>query len=89
MKRPEKITLTQAQRERVRERAKERDFICGGCGSGQFTVGDTLYLGFLFLDEETDVYMVALTCQAPDCQSPRTGIKLHEHDLFGVDNGTR
>ena len=69
--------LTGGERRRVREKIRARNFRCGSCGSDDFEVGEALYMGFLFLDEDLDAYMVALTCKEPDCASPRTGIKLH------------
>ena len=44
-------------------------------------MGDALFLGFLFLSEERDEYMVALTCTNPDCRTPMTGIRLRERVL--------
>ena len=52
------------------------------CGWTDFEVGDSLYLGFLFLSEDHDNHMVALTCKNPDCGAPRTGIRLHEADFI-------
>ncbi len=74
--------LTEEQKRRVLRKVEERGFACGSCGSGEFEVGDALYLGFLFLSEDPDAYMVALTCQSPDCESPRTGIRLHQLDFL-------
>lgn len=68
--------LNEAERRRVREMVRRRNFRCGSCGADDFEVGEALYLGFLFLDEDLDAYMVALTCKAPGCATPRTGIKL-------------
>ncbi len=68
--------LGEGERRRVREKIRRRGLRCGSCGSDDFEVGEALYLGFLFLDEDLDTYMVALTCRAPDCADPRTGIKL-------------
>jgi hypothetical protein len=74
--------LDDTQKRRVLERVKERDFICPSCGSNDFEVGNSLYLGFLFLSENHDDYMVALTCKNPDCGAPRTGIRLHEAEFL-------
>ena len=74
--------LSEAQKQRVIEKVEERGFTCGSCGSNDFEVGEALYLGFLFLDEDNDAYMVALTCKEPDCDTPRTGIRLHEADFL-------
>ena len=82
MIRPENKILDERQKRGVLERVEERGMTCGSCGSGDFEVGEALYLGFLFLDEEHGTYMVALTCQERDCSSPRTGIKLHESELL-------
>jgi len=74
--------LDENQKRRVLENVGERDVACGSCGSNDFEVGEALYLGFLFLDEDNDAYMVALTCKEPDCDAPRTGIRLHEADFL-------
>ena len=74
--------LDETQKQRVLEKVRERDFTCGSCGSTDFEVGDSLYLGFLFLSEDHDDHMVALTCKGPDCGAPRTGIRLHEADFL-------
>ncbi len=47
-----------------------------------FDVGHALYLGYLFLDEDDDAYMVALTCRNRDCPKPRTAIRLAEKDFL-------
>ena len=69
--------LNEDERRMVLEKVRRSDLRCGSCGSDDFEVGEALYMGFLFLDEDLDMYMVALTCRAPDCDNPRTGIKLH------------
>ena len=69
--------LGEGERRRVLERVRRRRLRCESCGSEDFEVGEALYLGFLFLDEATDAYMVALTCKNPCCAGPRTGIRLH------------
>jgi hypothetical protein len=74
--------LDEIQKRRVLEKVQERGFRCGSCGSGDFEVGDSLYLGFLFLSEDHDSHMVALACKNPDCGEPRTGIRLHEADFL-------
>ena len=74
--------LDEAQRRAVLERVEERGFACESCGSGDFEVGDALFLGFLFLSEERDEYMVALTCTNPDCRTPMTGIRLREREFL-------
>ena len=73
--------LDETQKSRVLERVEERGFACPTCASTEFEVGDSLYLGFLFLSEDHD-HMVALTCNNPDCVAPRTGIRLHEADFL-------
>ena len=74
--------LDENQKQRVLEKVLEKGFACGSCGSTDFEVGDSLYLGFLFLSEDYDDHMVALTCKNPDCGRPRTGIRLHEADFI-------
>ena len=69
--------LSDDQRRRVLAKVRQRRLRCGSCDSDDFDIGGALYLGFLFLDEDTDMYMVALTCKEPGCANPRTGIKLH------------
>jgi len=83
--RPELVSLNQAEREAVLKQVAAKGGHCETCGATEFDVGDALYLGFLFLDEETDAYMVALTCRNPDCAKPRTGIKLREKDFLTRD----
>lgn len=74
--------LTEKQKRRVLLKVEEKGLICGSCGSGDFEVGEALYLGFLFLSEGHDAYMVALTCKGHGCESPRTGIRLHQLDFL-------
>lgn len=74
--------LSEKQKQRVLKRIRERGFACGSCGSEDFEVGEALELGFLFLSEEHDTYMVALTCRERDCAAPRTGIKLHGSEFL-------
>ncbi|HZQ32996.1 MAG TPA: hypothetical protein VFB19_14830 [Mycobacterium sp.] len=80
--RPELTRLTETQRERVRTEIDRRRATCTACGNHEFTVGDALYLGFLFLNQNVGTYMVALTCTNTDCREPRTGIRLDESELF-------
>jgi hypothetical protein len=82
MVRPELIALDPTARERVTEQIAAKGGYCECCGAKDFDVGDALYLGFLFLDEDTDAYMIALTCRNPDCAKPRTGIVLSENDFL-------
>ena len=72
----ERRGLTEGQKRRVLGKIEERDLTCGSCGSDDFEVGEALYVGFLFLSEDHDNYVVALTCKNPECRNPRTGIKL-------------
>ena len=72
----ERRELTEGQKQRVLGKIEERGFACGSCGSGDFRVGEALYVGFLFLSEDHDTYLVALACTNTDCRTPRTGIKL-------------
>ena len=74
--------LDETQKRRVREKVREKGLACENCGSTYFEVGEALYLGFLFLSEDHDNHMVALTCKKPDCGAPRTGIRLHEADFI-------
>lgn len=74
--------LTEDQKHRVLEKVAERGITCGGCGSDDFQVGDALEIGFLFLNEEHGTYMVALTCESPDCEAPRAGIRLHQSEFL-------
>lgn len=74
--------LNEKQKQRVLEKVGERGVTCGSCGSNDFEVGEALYLGFLFLDEEHGMYLVALTCEESRCDTPRTGIKLHESEFL-------
>jgi hypothetical protein len=72
----ERRELTASEQQRVLGKVEERGFTCGNCGSGEFRVGEALYVGFLFLSEDRDNYVVAITCTNTDCRTPRTGIKL-------------
>lgn len=74
--------LNEEQKRRVLAKTGERGVSCGSCGSGDFEVGEGLYLGFLFRSEAQDAYMVALTCKNPGCESPRTGIRLRQLDFL-------
>lgn len=71
--RPEIIRLGPETRNRIRNVAAQR-IRCGSCGGTDFEIGDALYLGFLFLDEDDDAYLVALTCNGQQCSQPHTGI---------------
>jgi hypothetical protein len=80
--RPELITLDPAARGRVRDQVAAKGGYCECCGGMEFGIGDALFLGFLFLDEDHDAYMVALTCRNPQCAKPRTGIILGRNEFF-------
>lgn len=82
MVRPELTALDALARERVTQHVAAKGGHCESCGATHFDVGDALYLGFLFLDEDNDAYMVALTCRNPDCARPRTAIVLHENEFL-------
>ena len=81
MVRPELISLVPADRDRVLEDVAAKGGHCEACGATDFEVGHALYLGFLFLDEDEDAYLVALTCRNPKC-GQRTAIKLCEKDFL-------
>jgi hypothetical protein len=83
--RPELIDLTPADRDRVAALVAAKGGHCEGCGATEFDIGHALYLGYLFLDEDDDAYMVALTCRNPDCPQPHTGIRLREEDFLSAD----
>jgi hypothetical protein len=83
--RPELVRLEPEECERVLEQVSAKGGRCDSCGATDFDVGDALYLGFLFLDEDNDAYMVALTCRNPECEKPRTGIKLCEKAFLSRD----
>lgn len=85
--RPELISLGTAACERVRAEIAEQAGYCGSCGAKDFDVGHALYLGFLFLDEDDDSYMIALTCRNPDCAKPRSGIVLPEKAFLVSNDG--
>ncbi|MEZ0362159.1 hypothetical protein ACAG26_00435 [Mycobacterium sp. pUA109] len=81
MVRPELIELDSPERHRVLDQIAAKGGHCDSCGGAEFDVGAALYLGFLFLDEDTDAYMIALTCRNRDCAQPRTGVVLHENEF--------
>ncbi|HZC91855.1 MAG TPA: hypothetical protein VE400_14580 [Mycobacterium sp.] len=84
MVRPELISLDPVDRDRVLAQVAAKGGHCEACGATDFEVGRALYLGFLFLDEDDDAYMVALTCRTTEC-GQRTGIRLHEKDFLSGD----
>ncbi|WP_406814709.1 hypothetical protein [Mycobacterium sp. M23085] len=80
--RPELIRLDEVAHHRVLEQIAAKGGHCEACGATDFAVGDALYLGYLFLNEDADAYMVALTCHNPDCPKPRTAIRLRDQDFL-------
>ena len=72
--RPELIGLDTVAHHRVLEQIAAKGGHCEACGATDFAVGEALYLGYLFLNEDADAYLVALTCRNPDCSNPRTAI---------------
>ncbi|OBH57423.1 hypothetical protein A5682_18130 [Mycobacterium mantenii] len=80
--RPELISLETVARHRVLEQVAAKGGHCEACGATDFDVGDALYLGFLFLNEEAGAYMVALTCRNPSCPKPRTAIRLRDNEFL-------
>jgi hypothetical protein len=79
--RPELISLVPVDRDRVVEQVAAKGGHCENCDGTDFEVGHALYLGFLFLDEDIDAYMVALTCRNPEC-GRHTGIRLREKEFL-------
>ncbi|MFD5494448.1 hypothetical protein ACFYY3_05345 [Streptomyces sp. NPDC001812] len=81
--RPEITPLDEEQRKRVRRVLRRRRVACPSCGNRRrWTVGDALHLGFLFLDEDEDAYMIAVTCRRRGCPRPRTGVIAHRADVL-------
>ncbi|MGV0698021.1 hypothetical protein [Mycolicibacter sinensis] len=80
--RPELTDLEAAARERVSDLLRVRGGHCAACGGTEFEVGQALYLGFLFLDEDDDAYLVALDCRNPSCPQPRTAIRLRRKEFL-------
>ncbi|OBB99278.1 hypothetical protein A5782_23460 [Mycobacterium sp. 852002-40037_SCH5390672] len=83
--RPELISLDSAACQRVQEQIAAKGGHCEACGTTDFAVGAAMIMGFLFLDEDADAYMVALTCRNPDCPKPRTGIRLCGKDFLSEE----
>ncbi|MGB3473852.1 MAG: hypothetical protein WBA69_03605 [Mycobacterium sp.] len=81
--RPELIDLSQVASGRVSDLVTVRGGHCAACGGTDFAVGQALYLGFLFLDEDDDAYLVALTCRNSSCPQPRTAIRLRYKEFLG------
>jgi hypothetical protein len=80
--RPELIDLQRVEQQRVSELVAVKGGHCAECDGKDFVVGAALYLGFLFLDEDDDAFMVALTCSNPDCRVPRTAIVLAANEFL-------
>ncbi|HTX97881.1 MAG TPA: hypothetical protein VME67_25410 [Mycobacterium sp.] len=89
--RPELIELNSVAKHRVQQYISAKGGHCEHCGATGFDVGHGMYLGFLFLNEDDDAYMVALTCRNPECPMPRTGIVLPEKEFlnYGADAAGR
>lgn len=87
--RPELVELDRAERERVLTQLTAKGGYCEACAGTEFDVGRALYLGFLFLDEDQDAYLVALTCRNPDCPQPHTAITLREKDFLSQGGDAR
>jgi hypothetical protein len=84
--RPELIALNLRERQRVSELIEVKGGYCESCSHTDFDVGHALYLGYLFLNEDSDAYMVALTCRNPECAKPRTGIVLRDREFLSSDD---
>jgi hypothetical protein len=83
------VVLDESQRDRLRAQLVREQITCGACGGTEFTVGDALYLGFLFRSERTDAWMVALTCTVPGCPSPHSSVRVHDpRGLLGPRDST-
>ena len=83
--RPELVSLLPSDRDRVRGLLTAKGGHCEGCGGTDFEIGHALYLGYLFLDEDDDAYMVALTCRNAECAQPHTAIRLRENEFLTGD----
>lgn len=83
--RPELIALDSAACERVRQQIAAKGGHCEACGATDFAVGHALIMGFLFLDEQADAYLVGLTCRNPECPKPRSAITLCGSDFLSED----
>jgi hypothetical protein len=81
--RPDLLEVDPVAGDRVAELLAARGGHCAACGGTEFAVGRALYLGFLFLDEDDDAYLVALTCRTPSCPQPRTAIRLRRKEFLG------
>ena len=84
MVRPELTSLVPVDRDRVQAQVSAKGGHCGNCNGTDFDIGHALYLGYLFLDENDDAYLIALTCRNPQC-GQRTAIRLSEKDFLTRD----
>lgn len=87
--RPELISLDEPARQRALELIGAKGGHCEACGATDFAVGDAMVMGFLFLDEGPDAYMVALTCRNPECPKPRTAIRLCGKEFLSEEQRER
>lgn len=86
MARPELVELSDGATERVVAHLEATGLRCECCGAADFSIGSALPMGFLFLDEDDDAYLVALTCRNPECARPRTGLRLAGADFLAADD---
>jgi hypothetical protein len=84
MVRPELTSLVPVDRDRVQAQVTAKGGHCGNCGGTDFDIGHALYLGYLFLDENDDAYLIALTCRNREC-GQRTAIRLSEKHFLTRD----
>ncbi len=82
--RPELMVLTGPAPHRVIEQIRAKGGHCESCGGTDFAVGSALPLGFLFLDEADDAYLVALTCRNPRCRRPRSALRLRAAEFLSA-----
>lgn len=80
--RPELTALTDKQKHRVARQVRTRRGTCSGCRGRDFDIGDALHLGFLFLSEDEDAYIIALTCTNTQCPAPYTGITVRGSEIW-------
>ena len=86
-RRPELEWLDEPAKQRVLRVVRMRGVRCSGCGRRSFSVGDALYLGFLFENAEQDEYMVGLVCRNRLCPAPRTGVRLRASEFLRSPRG--
>ncbi|OBF50390.1 hypothetical protein A5756_21295 [Mycobacterium sp. 852002-53434_SCH5985345] len=87
--RPELIGLDAVARQCVLDLIAVKGGHCEACGATDFAVGDAMIMGFLFLDEDADAFLVALTCRNPECPKPRTAIRLSGKDFLSEEQMAR